>query len=317
MRMNRSTILVTVALFSLLSCHRDEEAGPSLISVVPSVDVGIGTRALVSGSGFPSDRSIVLSSVSEDISGRTQTLFAGETFRNTGDRFWQGTTLWPGKEKISLLGYSGEGVENVLWDKDDPTAGIEMDVPANSARQEDLLVGCVDDNPRMPWVEMKMRHVFSLLTFSAQSDSDYDTVRNSGISLISLSVSNVSFGGHLVVRREGSGLDVVWSEITGGAKRDIGGISGKELYTFETEHLGEPLLIVPSEQKTIIIRYRYHFGFDEAGNPLNQDIEYVVTPQDSWLSGSCTNYLIRITAKEVTLVPRIVPWETEWRNLEI
>lgn len=317
MRMNRSTILLTVALFSLLSCHRDEEAGPSLISVVPSVEAGIGTKALVSGSGFPSDRSIVLSSVSEDISGRTQSLFIGETFRNTGDRFWQGTAFWPGKEKISLLGYSGEGMENVNWDEDDPTAGIEMDVPDNSTLQEDILVGCVDDNPRMPWVEMKMRHVFSLLTFSAQSDGDFDPVRNAGISINSITITSVAFSGHLTVKRDGSGLDVIWSEIPDGAKKVIGGIVDEELNTFETEHLGEPLLIVPSEQKTIIIKYRYHMGFDEQGKPINQDVEYTVTPRDGWLAGSCTNYLIRITMNEVSLTPRVVPWNVDWHNVEI
>lgn len=317
MGINKNIMLLTAALLSLASCHRDEDAGSSLISVVPSVDSGIGSRALLTGSVFPADREIILSCVSEDILGRTRTLFTEETFRNTGDRFWQGTALWPGKEKVSLLGYSGNGAVNVLWDKDDPTAVIEMDVVDNSARQEDLLVGCVDDNPRMPWVEMKMRHVFSLLTFSAQSDSDFDPVRNAGISLKSVSVSNVSFGGHLTVRREGAGLNVVWSRVSDHVKRAVGGISEKELYTFETERLGEPLLVVPSVQKSVIIKYCYHFGFDDDGNPLNQDVEFAVTPQDSWLAGSCTNYLIRITAKEVTLVPRVVPWETEWRNVEI
>lgn len=317
MGINKNIMLLIAALLSLLSCHRDEDAGPSLISVVPSVDVGIGTRALVSGSVFPADRDIILSCVSEDFSGRTRTLFAGETFRNNGDRFWQGTALWPGNEKVSILGYSGDGVENVRWDNDDPTAVIEFDVPDNSVRQEDILVGCVDDNFRMPWIEMKMRHAFSLLTFSAQSDCDFDPVRNAGITIVGITVTNVAFGGHLTVRREGSGLDILWSEVPDKAKRAIGGIGEERLNIFETEHLGEPLLIVPSEQKVIIIRYRYHLGFDEDGKPFNQEAEYIATPQGNWLAGSCTNYLIRITMREITLVSRVVPWETEWHNVEI
>lgn len=307
MGMNKSIILFTAFLF-LISCRRGDEGEAMVINVLPSVDFG---------SDFPADREIVFSAVVGDFSGRTRTLFTEETFRNTGERFWQGTTVWPEHGNLSLLGYSGQGVENVRWNEEDPTSSVEMDVPDNSSNQEDILIGCVDDNPRMPWIEMKMQHVFSLLTFSVQSDIDFDPDLNLGVSISGISIADVALGGHLTVSREGSGLDVVWTEVTGSTTRVIDGVSDIRLNSFETANVGVPLLILPSGRKTVTVTYRIHNGFDGLGRPVNVDIECNVSPQDNWLAGYCTNYLIRITAKELTLTPRIVPWESVWYNVEL
>ena len=302
--------LCVVTLFCALSCDK-LSSGQMPVMISPETVVSITTRGPISGTAIPKNRIIMLSAyhIPADESEEPCNYFVSGCFECGRNGLWQATSYWPSTGTLSFLGYSAEFQQiNALWDKDDASRNVSFPLADNSLIQDDVLVGCADNTSKCSVLKMDFRHVYALVTFKGCSDADYDSQKNTGVTLNRIIVKGAAFSGDVSIQRTGSDMEIRWSNVGNMKDVEIPDIPMTNLNASPSPVLGKSLLVVPGNQCPVTIGYTIHMGWDDDGNPIDRNMEYTALPDGEWLAGVATNYTVYINVREVRIEPAIAEW---------
>lgn len=355
--MKRISILATItALVFLTGCKKDVTVQPDNPSeyqdeIAIRTIAGI-TKSAINSTSFPEGYDIMLSAYKnvgshkgEDASAN---YFEGIRFTKTGTT-WKSTSgpkYYPIGGTLDFLAVASAGykssssgiVPTVTWGNGGNVAKrAVLAVPDNSSKFDDLMYAYANGSASSTsGTAMQFKHAMTALVFLAKSNIAYNSTRNIGITINSISVVNAKYSGTLTLNNPSAGngtgiFTAAWSSLgnqkasiaarvwnTGntGTNTSESALSGFNVPTaynsIESKPFGDGYVLVPEQEAaSFVVNYTIHNGFDLNGTrQVNDTYEKTISPGGTWEMGKKYVYQLNFTLTGIEFNPVIIDWNT-------
>lgn len=288
---------------------------PEQEAITLNAVTGIATKSAVTGTVFPTDRSIWLAAYynapaphidkSTNYFPETEFRYKTNTDPNDPKNEWEcfsDTRFWPFDGSLKMLAYSttNKNAYSVTW----PTAANTkytdyVEITINNVDVEDDLLCAYSDAVTKSNKALTFTHAKAWVFWTARSNFEGKKVttgeaanrKNEGITVKSVTLKNVSYKAKVRAQYANSALGYSWSDYDAVADMAAPGMESpkflsKTIATGETwqdtTHLGYGILVpagqrIAKDQAVFTIEYTLHNGFKDAEKTQVNDIELAYT----------------------------------------
>ena len=305
----------------------DNDKG-SLLELLPVTDAP--TKAAIDGSGFPTDRSLVVSAYFNSERSDRGNYFNNTSFRrDASSGTWSAVDpkYWPAGGSLDIFAYSCDGL--TVTNQTYPSKwsdGVTITLSDNRTQQTDVLFGHFADNTRIASGNpMTMRHACALLVFTARSNIAYDASSNVGVTINKITVENAYYSGRLSVNATAALYSqCTWDNLGSQGNKDLPSVGSSAVnlpYNVPTSSasvtadgwhmgLGGAGILVPEQAQTrLCIEYVLHSGTDDDGNRIDNTMLYQWDCSGTWEEGHKYVYDLRFQANQIEIVPSVLNWD--------
>ena len=322
--------LLVLAVFGLLmsaaSCTTNEFTGPDHeIGLVCST--GAATKATsngpVSGTTFPTGRTILLSAYYNDPNGtnHSQVHFTDIPFTYYSSKWAGGTSgtpnpkYWPHQGTMDFIALSKEGLAGTVTTT--PSSQIVYVMPDNSTVQDDVMMArasgqnCATHSS----VPLSFKHAQAQVAVKVKlAAAAYSS--NYGITIRSITLRKARYSGTVTGTGSGSTVTFSWANVASGTQANIAfGTSTLALTT--SEQVYGKGIVLPAQSPTgasgnidILIEYTLKNGLPAGGGAAEErQLSYVYTvPSTNWTAGNKYTYVFSFSWNEITCTPTVSEW---------
>ena len=208
-----------------------------------------------------------------------------------------------------FLAYSAQGLEiSPIWDSNAGYAFSVVSMPDNRSEQADIMyagTGMLSQSTGA--ATLTFHHAQSLLRFTGASNVAYDGSTNTGVTVTSITMSSLLYGGSFYVTQYENGtLTPTWYPSTAGAATAYSGTGNLPVSAMD---LGVGYMVYPQTPVAITVNYTLHNGKDASGNNADMSMSYTFTPSGSWAAGTAYTYAISFTEGEISVSASLGAWE--------
>lgn len=355
--MKRISILATIsALVFLTGCKKDVTVQPDNPSgyqdeIAIRTIAGI-TKSAINSTSFPEGYDIMLSAYKnvgshkgEDASAN---YFQGIRFTKTGTT-WKSTSgpkYYPIGGTLDFLAVASAGYKNgsygimpsITWGASGNVAKrAVLSVPDNSTKFDDLMYAYSNDSPSSTsGTAMSFKHSMAAIVFLTKSNVAYNSTRNVGITINSITVKNAKFSGTLTLENPSAGKGTgnfsatwsslgnqkasvaarVWNTNNTGTNTSESSLSAFNVPTsynsLSSKPFGDGYVLVPAQTATsFTVNYTVHNGYDFNGSrQVNDTYEKTISPGGTWEMGKKYVYQLNFTLTGIEFNPVIIDWNT-------
>ena len=292
-----------------VSFTQNEIAVKASTSVYGDTAIATKVQGPVSAGTFP-EQPFIMSASYKNAAGSSSTYFTDITFSKSGD-YWlpSSTKYWPKDGQTMFLAYSAQGLEiSPIWDNNAGYAFSVVSMPDNRSEQADIMyagTGMLSQSTGA--ATLTFHHAQSLLRFTGASNVAYDSSTNTGVTVTSITMSSLLYGGSFsVTQYENGTLAPSWSASTAGAATAYSGTGNLPVSAM---NLGVGYMVYPQTPVAITVNYTLHNGKDASGNNADMGMSYTFTPSGSWAAGTAYTYAISFTEGEISVSASLGAWE--------
>lgn len=354
--MKRISILATItALVFLTGCKKDVTVQPDNPSgyqdeIAIRTIAGI-TKSAINSTSFPEGYDIMLSAYKnvgshkgEDASAN---YFEGIRFTKTGTT-WKSTSgpkYYPIGGTLDFLAVASAGykssssgiVPTITWGKGgNVSKRAVLAVPDNSSKFDDLMYAYSNDSPSSTsGTAMSFKHSMAAIVFLTKSNVAYNSTKNVGITINSITIKNAKFSGTLTLENPSAGKGTgnfsatwsslgnqkagvaarIWNTNNTGTNTSESSLSAFNVPTsynsLNSKPFGDGYILVPAQTATSFsVNYTVHNGYDLNGTrKVDRTYEETITAEGTWDIGKKHIYQLNFTLTGIEFNPVIIDWD--------
>lgn len=302
--MKKELLCACVAILSLSACSNVET--PVDLTVNKEIAfkpiTNVNSRAIVTGSTMPKDRTIIASASYINNSGNKATYFQGAVFSfSSGTTTWSCATdnyYWPLNDGVDFLAYTltdNSKATPVTWNGTAAAQSVSFDIADDAADDDDILYAAANNQKKVDanvGVGMKFNHAQANLNFTIKTNVD--------VTIHSITFDEMYTGGKLTIDNSKTDLKATWHFSATAAKKMVPGISNTDVTAAGTSvALGNSLLVPQQDAVGFTIDYTI-------GN--NRSTYKVPVLRQVWEMGKKYTYAIEINFKEIEIKPEVTDW---------
>lgn len=342
--------IFTLAAFALFSCSEVSvlEVPEKLQEIQLFPVSSMTTKAAIDGNvALPSDRTLVVSAYYNAVTGTSGDYFKNTTFAKDGASWsaLSSSKYWPLSGSLDLFAFSGDGLAlgAPTYHLSNCGMGARFTVGSNkvgddSAGQVDIVFGRAVAQQRVPSGNvMALHHANALLVFFASSSVGRDASTNVGITIKHIYLNNARYEGTLAIDASAAVHEqCTWSFLVNPvASYEVATLGSGDCtlpYDVPLTAGGNPTtvsdgwhmgiggvgIMIPEQEQVsddasplgFTIEYTLHNGFDDLGNPIDNDLVYYYKflPGSSWNEGKKYVYNITFSLNEILVAPAVQDW---------
>lgn len=316
MLMKKFFLIAASALMVFASCTKvninyENDGQPQEIGVF-AVNKNM-VKGAVSGSAFPEDYVMMVSSYLADGDGTNGAYFSNKEFTGSESNSiwtWTGGQYWPvSAATLNFLAVAPQVASAVTTSITD--AGVAtVTVESNEDNQYDVMyaVGqATKDAGVAPNanVSMLFKHALSWINFN------FKTTNTSGVAIKinSVTINGATVNGTLTVTStaytstNAQATRATWSATASETGINVPGAAADFTLASDYETFGNGLLVVPAQAENFVINYTITPNGGTA-----QTFNYTHTLTDTWDMAKKYTYNVSITLTEITIAPSVDPW---------
>ena len=296
--MKKAFLILAAFGLALASCSKQEESmnadrAPMDVSPVVTVGTAGDTRAVITGTTFPTTRSMVVSADLNSNTGSTGNYFTNLTFTYNSSVWAPANTYyWPLSGGLEILAYSaGSASVTPTW-----TNATGVSLACSDCTADDILMGGAT-NATATSKSVAFKHCLSQVKVTAKSSVA------SVIKIKSVSV-NAKKGATLAISKSsGSAATTVATTLTGSAS-DVSVLSGGNVtLTTSAQNIGSAILLPAQTPASIKI------GYTITNNSVESATMYVTKSVTTALvAGSAYTYAITATLTGLNVTATLTDW---------
>lgn len=312
--MKKELLCACVAILSLSACSNVET--PVDLTVNKEIAfkpiTNVNSRAIVTGSTMPNDRTIIASASYINNSGNKATYFQGAVFSfSSGTTTWSCATdnyYWPLNDGVDFLAYTLDNnskATSVTWDGTAAAQSVSFVIADGTADDDDILYAAANNQKKVDanvGVGMKFNHAQANLNFTIKTNVD--------VTIHSITFDKMYTGGKLTIDNSKTDLKATWnfSAATAAIKKvpEIADPNVIEAGTIAT--LGNSLLVPQQDAVGFTIDYTIGGIRSTYKVPVLRQV---------WEMGKKYTYAIEINFKVITINPSVTDWEQSGEKIEI
>lgn len=320
--MKKKVLFLSLVAISFASCSNvdsvDEMSVQREISFRPMTQAS--SRAIVTGTGFPTGRAIIASASYYDNTGAKVTYFQGQEFKKDGtNAIWRPYAAsdytqiyWPLNDGVDFLAYSLDNTAlatSVTWNTTAAANDVSFVIADGAADADDILFAAANNQKKIDptasyttGVGMVFKHAQANLNFTIQTNVD--------VTIHSITFDPIYTGGNLKIDNTKTDLKASWTftattnnkvvpRIDGATNTSTGKVIASETTTTAVA-LGEPLLVLQQDAVGFTIDYTIGGKRSTYKVPVNRQV---------WEMGKKYTYAIKINFLEITIAPSVTDWD--------
>ncbi len=328
---------------------REDAGRREEINITPIASMA--TKAAIDGNtALPNDRTMVVSAYYRAVTGSDGNYFTNTTFsRNASTGKWAASSsnkFWPLSGSLDIFSYSGDGLTlGTPSYRSNCGEGATFTVSSNkvgtnSAGQTDIVFGRITNQTCISTGNpMTMYHANALLVWMASSSVGYNPTTNYGITINNIYLNNARYSGTLAVNASAGAYEMcTWDGLGDRADSyEVASVSSGDCklpYNVPATSSSNPTtadagwhmgiggygIMIPEQTQQadndyplgFTINYTLHNGFDNSGNPVNNNLSYYYkfASGSSWVEGKKYIYTITFTLNEILVSPSVADWAT-------
>lgn len=296
--MRKICLILCVAACAFASCTKGVEGtSGSQMKLSPVVEVNSATKAVITGTTFPTSRSMVVSADLMANTGGSGNYFTGVTFTyDGGSSVWVPATTyyWPLNGGLEMLAYSQGSVSvTPTWTNATNIRLVSTDFTADDV----LLGGLTDAKPATKSIAFK--HALSQVKFQGKA-SVGSVVKIKGITINAYkgaTINGAKSGGS-------SNVTITTSTLTGQA--NVSSFSGNQALTTSYADVGtngSPILIPAQTPASVTVTYTITNNSVESGT-----MTVTKSLSTAMVSGSAYTVQLNFTLTGLTVTATLTDW---------
>lgn len=284
--------LSAIAALAAASCTKSNLVTdtPEMMELRPVT--GVMSRGVVTGTTFPTDRSMQVSADVMANTGGSGNFFTNRTFSYSGGVWVPSvTTYWPVTGDLDILAYSaGAASVSATW-----TNATQVVLSCTDCSADDILMGgATNCNKNSKSVAFK--HCLTQVKFTAKAGV------NTAVKIKKIDITAKKGATLTITKSAGSAATSVATSLTGSATA-IRVFSGNTTMTTTAQDIGTPLLIPAQTPSTVTVYYT--LTTDGVESP---EMSVSKTVTSALAAGSAYTYAIEIGVTEMTLTATLTDW---------
>lgn len=294
---NCKNLLLTLLAMSLLaSCNKEGLYSESreVVGIAPVVENN-KTKAVITGTAFPTSRSMVVSADLNADTGGSGNYFSNETFTyGTSDWVPAHTYYWPLAGTLEMLAYSaGSASVTPTW-----TNATKLVLSCANCSADDILVGGLT-GAKSSSKTIVFKHALSQIKCTASANVG-STIKVKSITF------NAKKGATLTVTKSAGSSNVsVATALTGSATENAVLSGGNVTVGTSAAAIGSPILIPAQTPSSMTITYTMMNGGAESPvMTVNKELSTSMTP------GNAYTFAIAFSVTGITVTATLTDWDS-------
>ncbi len=289
-------LLFLLAMSLLASCNKEGLYSESreAISIAPVVENN-KTKAVITGTTFPTSRSMVVSADLNADTGGSGNYFSNETFTyGTSDWVPAHTYYWPLAGTLEMLAYSaGSASVTPTW-----TNATKLVLSCANCSADDILVGGLT-GAKSSSKTIVFKHALSQIKCTASANVG-STIKVKSITF------NAKKGATLTVTKSAGSSNVsVATALTGSATENAVLSGGNVTVGTSAAAIGSPILIPAQTPSSMTITYTMMNGGAESPvMTVNKELSTSMTP------GNAYTFAIAFSVTGITVTATLTDWDS-------